>query len=1380
MKTNRITFASTAPGRFARRLATVLSAAACLLSPAARAELVGPYTPDANTLFLLHFDEAADGSVATNAGLKGGNFYSVSEATASATPPVVTTMLGAPSYVNGPTNFNSCMTNPTAGYLFGFDFNRSGAYDGDVNGTTPSADRLAMTNLNIGFNGKSAFTLEAIIRPTTNAVGLPSGEIICTDSSQANTARGFQFRLTSGGSAGTVQFQAIGVSQAVSGTVPTTGPDAFVPGEWYHVALTYDGAKATIYWTKLDPANGAAHVLSSASLNLSNNFGVMQAPLCVGNENRGAAAEQFLGCIDEVRISSVCRAPNQMQFYSPQVTITQNPTSQNVDYNQPLTFSVGASSLTALGYQWRFNSSPIPDATGSSYSITHVAAGNAGYYDVVVTNAAGYAATSSPAMLVVGAANFISHRYSFVTDTSDSIGGAWGTNNGNAVVAGGKLVLDGAAGTYMQMPANMFNSASASALTFEFWATFGANPNNVRVFDFGFTTGANGFNYVGFTPHSAAGHQIVITPGDVLFQQTVAAAGTLDGLTRHIACVVDPPNKTLAIYTNGVLEAVNTNMTVNIANLNDTLSYLGRSLFTADPYLNASIDEFRIYNGALSGISLKQSDDQGPDTLLADGPAEFVTQPVSVSVPTGQTASFTAAAIGYLPISYQWFKNSALVLGATNVTYSFTATLADNGATVVCFATNTVGVTTYVTNSHTATLSVFTPPTLAWLDTAHGGADGSWNTTSPNWLSGSSIVAFTQTNGVLFDSRGSGSPTVDVNESIIPYNITVDATSDYTFASSGTTGALEGQGGLTKRNTGKLTIGLTNNLSGPVTISGGTLQVGNADSSGTLGTGVVTNNATLVFNRSDTALAVPNAIRGTGSVSFDGTGATTISGANDYSGGTFLNAGIVYLRSGTGLGNATSGTAVADGAQLYITANVDLAEALTLSGIGDGSGSLRKGGAGATTASGPITFIADSTISVDSGATLTLSNTVSSTNMLTATGGGTLALGTNNNLTGGFTLAGPAVNVGAAQALGTGPITINGAGRFVIGTGLTVTNAFTANVASAGVGYGVVMAADNTNGTVTTVTGPITFNASPANGGNFVGPGTSGYLHIAGPVTNTATGVISSRAGNVRYSGGGDYTTFTLGQGIVSLGAHNGICPNATAGMSASGASTFDLNGFNQSLTGLSDTAANATLITNTSATLATLTLNIAGGSTYNGATAGNLALVKSDAGVLLLNGTNITHTGNTVVNGGTLELAQPSLSSRTTVVVANGATLQLDFAGTNTVTGLVLAGVSQAAGVYSSATSTPFLTGTGSLLVNPVATNPTNIVFSVSGSTLTLSWPADHIGWRLLEQTNRLALGISTTPSDWGTVSGSTTTNLLNIPIDAAKPAAFYRMVYP
>ncbi len=68
----------------------------------------------------------------------------------------------------------------------------------------------------------------------------------------------------------------------------------------------------------------------------------------------------------------------------------------------------------------------------------------------------------------------------------------------------------------------------------------------------------------------------------------------------------------------------------------------------------------------------------------------------------------------------------------------------------------------------------------------------------------------------------------------------------------------------------------------------------------------------------------------------------------------------------------------------------------------------------------------------------------------------------------------------------------------------------------------------------------------------------------------------------------------------------------------------------------------------------------------------------------------------------------------------------------------------------------------------------------SVSNGTLSLSWGLDRLGYRLLMQTNNLNQGVSITPGDWDTVSGSTTTNLMAIPIVTTNLDEYYRLVYP
>ena len=77
-----------------------------------------------------------------------------------------------------------------------------------------------------------------------------------------------------------------------------------------------------------------------------------------------------------------------------------------------------------------------------------------------------------------------------------------------------------------------------------------------------------------------------------------------------------------------------------------------------------------------------------------------------------------------------------------------------------------------------------------------------------------------------------------------------------------------------------------------------------------------------------------------------------------------------------------------------------------------------------------------------------------------------------------------------------------------------------------------------------------------------------------------------------------------------------------------------------------------------------------------------------------------------------------------------------------------------------------------------PLPSNqPTNLVLQTSGNQLQLSWPPDHLGWRLQIQTNSLNAGLST---NWTTVENSTNINATNLFINSINGAVFLRLIYP
>jgi autotransporter-associated beta strand protein len=77
--------------------------------------------------------------------------------------------------------------------------------------------------------------------------------------------------------------------------------------------------------------------------------------------------------------------------------------------------------------------------------------------------------------------------------------------------------------------------------------------------------------------------------------------------------------------------------------------------------------------------------------------------------------------------------------------------------------------------------------------------------------------------------------------------------------------------------------------------------------------------------------------------------------------------------------------------------------------------------------------------------------------------------------------------------------------------------------------------------------------------------------------------------------------------------------------------------------------------------------------------------------------------------------------------------------------------------------------------IVQTVALDPTDLATSFVNDTLTLSWPSDHLGWRL--ETN--SVNISDT-NFWFTLPGSDLTNQVSLTIDPASSNVFFRLTFP
>ena len=152
---------------------------------------------------------------------------------------------------------------------------------------------------------------------------------------------------------------------------------------------------------------------------------------------------------------------------------------------------------------------------------------------------------------------------------------------------------------------------------------------------------------------------------------------------------------------------------------------------------------------------------------------------------------------------------------------------------------------------------------------------------------------------------------------------------------------------LTKEGTGTWTLSGTSTYNGSTTISSGTLQIGSGGTTGRLtATSDIANNANLTINRSDaftqaTDLGAGTVISGSGSFTQAGTGTTTLTADNTYTGTTSVNAGTLIVN---GTHSGTGAVTVASGAKLGGSGT--LAANTTISGIlapGNSIGTLTVG-----------------------------------------------------------------------------------------------------------------------------------------------------------------------------------------------------------------------------------------------------------------------------------------------------------------------------------------------------------------------------------------------------------------------------------------------------
>lgn len=314
------------------------------------------------------------------------------------------------------------------------------------------------------------------------------------------------------------------------------------------------------------------------------------------------------------------------------------------------------------------------------------------------------------------AANLV-HRYSFTSDAGDSVGAEHGTLLGGAAIAGGAVILNGS-GAYVDLPNGLVSSLNS--ITMETWLIDNSSGTWSRIFDFGNSTGGenvpgSGTQYFFLSPQAGGGQlRLGITVGTG--EQNVDWVGTRlpTASLQHVVWTLDGGTQTSRLFVDGVQVGENLALTLTPASLGFTVNnWIGRSQFGADPFLNADITEFRIYDGALTPTEVQQSFAYGPDVAAFSGPVIVISQSPSQTVTELMPVTFSVVYGGTPPVSVQWLRNNQPIPGATNSSYSMpAAALTNHNASYRATLTNSYNSVAYTATTTNAVLTV-NPDTTA-------------------------------------------------------------------------------------------------------------------------------------------------------------------------------------------------------------------------------------------------------------------------------------------------------------------------------------------------------------------------------------------------------------------------------------------------------------------------------------------------------------------------------------------------------------------------------------------------------------------------------------------------------------------------------------------
>ena len=424
--------------------------------------------------------------------------------------------------------------------------------------------------------------------------------------------------------------------------------------------------------------------------------------------------------------------------------ITKQPTNYSAPAGTLASFSVTASGSAPLSFQWYSGGTPVSNGVSTTLLLPAVQAGQAGPYRVIVFNSAG-SVTSTVATLTVTAPLWptidtqpadltvlAGGTATFTVAASGGGGGPYGyqwfkdtglllnQTNTTLVLAG---VQASQAGGYQAVVTSAGGSVTSrvAVLTVLMPPTITIQPTNQTVAVGGtatFAVAASGtapLSYLWWfngAPLLRQTNATLVLPG-----VTNGQAGTYFVFVTNVAgqamsaivslTVLDPPRITAQPTARKVAQGVTVNFKVT-ATGSAPLSYRWRKDgLTLPGATAATLSLPNVQTNDAGSYSVVVSNLVGAvtssaATLTVVMPPSITVQPISQTVAEGVSVTFTVAATGDTPLSYQWWKNGQPLYGSTTPTLTLSNVQTNDAGTYSVMVLNLAGAAT----SSSATLRV--------------------------------------------------------------------------------------------------------------------------------------------------------------------------------------------------------------------------------------------------------------------------------------------------------------------------------------------------------------------------------------------------------------------------------------------------------------------------------------------------------------------------------------------------------------------------------------------------------------------------------------------------------------------------------------------------